>query len=103
MHTDTPTEQQLAANAKGPRVTTDDIDAAITFAQYHVFPGTTLTVCALTLRNGFTVTGESACADPANFDPEVGEQFALKDAKRKVGPLLGYALREAITIAEQSA
>lgn len=34
---------------------------------YYVFPGTTLTVCALTLRNGFQVVGESAAASPENF------------------------------------
>ena len=63
-------------------------------AQYHVFPGTTLTVCCLELRNGFTVTGESACASPENFNQELGEKIALQNAKAKVWALEGYLLKE---------
>lgn len=65
--------------AKGliaPRITPDMIDEAIAAEAYHVFPGTTLTVCALTLRNGFQVVGESACASPENFNPEIGRKIA---------------------------
>ncbi|WP_201799564.1 Gp49 family protein [Sinorhizobium meliloti] len=63
-------EQQVEAEiqAKGlnaPRLNPQMIDEAIASEQYHVFPGTTLTVCALTLRNGYIVTGESAAASPA--------------------------------------
>ncbi|MEQ9722268.1 Gp49 family protein [Yersinia alsatica] len=39
---------------------------------YHHFPGTTVIICCLTLENGYTVTGESACASPENFDEEIG-------------------------------
>jgi hypothetical protein len=53
-----------------------------------------LTFCVLVLRNGFTVTGESACASPQNFDAEVGRRAALGAAKQKLWPLLGYALKE---------
>ena len=62
--------------------------------QFYVFPGTTLTVCCLTLANGFTVTGESACASPENFDQMIGENIALKNAKEKAWALEGYVLRE---------
>ena len=52
-----------------------------------------LTFCVLVLRNGFTVTGESACASPENFDAEVGRQVARDNAVAKVWPLMGYELR----------
>lgn len=53
-----------------------------------------LTFCVLVLRNGFTVTGESACASPENFDAEVGRKIARQNAVQKVWPLLGFALKE---------
>ena len=77
-----------------PRLTPDAIDATIAGEDYHVFPGTTLTVCCLTLRNGFTVTGESACASPENFDAELGKKIARSNARDKIWALEGYALRE---------
>jgi hypothetical protein len=52
-----------------------------------------LTFCVLVLRNGFTVTGESACASPENFDAEIGREIARDNAIRKVWPLMGYELR----------
>ena len=53
-----------------------------------------LTFCVLLLRNGFTVTGESACASPENFDPELGRKIARTNAVNKVWPLMGYALKQ---------
>ena len=53
-----------------------------------------LTFCVLVLRNGFTVTGESACASPENFDAEIGKKIAFENAKQKVWPLMGYALKQ---------
>ena len=53
-----------------------------------------LTFCVLVLRNGFTVTGESACASPENFDAELGRKIARQNAVAKVWPLLGFALKE---------
>jgi hypothetical protein len=52
-----------------------------------------LTFCVLILRNGFTVTGESACASPENFDAELGRKIARQNAVAKVWPLMGYELR----------
>jgi hypothetical protein len=77
-----------------PRITPADLDAKIAGEQYHVFPGTTLTVCCLTLANGFTVTGQSAAASPKNFDEEIGRKIARADAREKVWQLEGYLLRE---------
>lgn len=53
-----------------------------------------LTFCVLVLRNGFTVTGESACVSPENFDAEVGRKIARQNAVQKIWPLLGFALKE---------
>lgn len=77
-----------------PRVTPDRIEGLIVAEDYHVFPGTTLTVCVLTLENGFTVTGESACASPDNFDEGIGRGIARNNAREKVWLLEGYLLRQ---------
>ena len=77
-----------------PRLTPDSIDAVIVAEQYHVFPGTCLTVCVLTLANGFTVTGESACASPANFNKEIGQKIAREQAREKIWQLEGYLLKQ---------
>lgn len=58
-----------------------------------------LTFCVLVLRNGFTVTGESACASPENFDPEIGRKIARQNAIAKVWPLMGYELRSRLSAA----
>lgn len=84
--------QRKGLNA--PRLNPDMIDAAIASEQYHVFPGTTMTVCALTLRNGYIVTGESAAASPENFDKEIGRRIARDNARNKIWALEGYLLRE---------
>ncbi len=95
-------EQQIEAEiqAKGlnaPRLTPDLIDSVIVGEQYHVFEGTTLTVCCLHLRNGFTVTGESAAASPENFDAEIGRKIARQNARDKIWMLEGYLLRSILS------
>ena len=55
-----------------------------------------MTFCVLVLRNGFTVTGESACASPENFDAELGRKIARANAVNKMWPLMGYALKETL-------
>lgn len=52
-----------------------------------------LTFCVLVLKNGFTVTGESACASPENFDAEIGRKIARQNAEQKIWPLMGYELK----------
>jgi hypothetical protein len=60
-----------------------------------------LTFCVLTLRNGFTVTGESACASPENFDAEIGRKVARANAVQKMWPLMGYELKQKLHDIEQ--
>jgi hypothetical protein len=107
-------EQEIQAKGlTAPRVTPADIEAEI--AREHYFtaaegvsgaarggritgepsrPLHLLTFCVLVLRNGFTVTGESACASPENFDAEIGRKIARQNAVAKVWPLLGFRLRD---------
>lgn len=77
-----------------PRLTPELIDKTIAGEAYYIFPGTTVTVCCLTLRNGFTVIGESACASPENFDEALGRKIARENARVKIWALEGYLLRE---------
>lgn len=91
-------EQEIQAKGlNAPRLSPELIDAAIVGEDYHVFPGTTLTVCCLKLRNGFTVVGESAAASPENFNEELGRKIARKIAREKIWALEGYLLREQLS------
>ena len=71
------------------KLTLDYIKSLIVNAEYQRF-GDTLTICVLTLRNGFTVTGESACIHADNFDEAIGKQLAYDDAVDKIWELEGY-------------
>ncbi len=77
-----------------PRLTPDDIKNTVVSEQYYVFPGTCTTVCCLTLKNGFTVTGESACASPENFNEDIGREIARGQAVDKIWMLEGYLLKQ---------
>lgn len=91
-------EQEIQAKGlTAARLTPALIDSVIKSEQFHVFEGTTLTVCCLTLENGFTVTGESACASPQNFDVELGRKIAKDNAREKIWALEGYLLRHRIS------
>jgi hypothetical protein len=83
-----------AKGLNAPRLTPEKIDAVIVSEDYHVFSGSCLTVCCLTLENGFTVTGESACASPSNFDADIGRKIARENARNKIWALEGYLLRQ---------
>jgi len=101
-------EQEIQAKGlTAPRITPADIEATIVSEHYFTaglaatfqagpIPDSLhlLTFCVLVLRNGFTVTGESACASPENFDAEIGQKIARQNALREVGKLEGYLLRE---------
>ena len=115
-------QKEIDAKATAPRITPADIEANIAAEIYstgldcaaeaagdargvfnRIKPDVDLTVvndslrlltfCVLVLRNGFTVTGESACASPENFDAEIGRKIARQNAIEKIWPLMGYELR----------
>lgn len=91
-------ERELQAKGvTAPRLTPEQIDSVISTIQYHVFQGTSLTVCCLTLKNGFTVTGESAPVSAANFDEGIGQKIAFENARNKIWILEGYLLKERLS------
>ncbi len=106
------TETELQSKAVAPRVTAAEIEAQIAGVYFlnagdairradqpisDTSPAQLLTLCVLVLKNGFTVTGESACASPENFDAEIGRRLARTHAVSKLWPLLGFRLRDKIT------
>jgi len=120
MSNDSDIEKELQAKGLiAPRVTPADIEAEITSEFYFTAAdgcagasghrptsqraGTALgllTFCVLVLRNGFTVTGESACASPENFDAELGRKIARQNSVQKIWPLLGFRLRDKLTASQ---
>lgn len=111
------TEGQIAAVSTAPRVTPAHLAAEIASTWYingataivpddyqppvpcgH--PLARLTICVLVLKNGFTVTGESACVSPENFNAEIGRRIAHDNAIDKLWPLLGFRLAD--TLAQQA-
>ena len=100
MITEDSIEQEIQNKGlNAPRLNPAHIDAQILAEQFYVFPGTSLTVCALTLKNGFHVTGEAACASPENFDEAIGRKVARDDARSKIWALEGYLLRSKLAAA----
>ena len=114
-------EQEIQAKGlTAPRVTPQDIEANVVSEHYFTaadvyrsnpcydpnghphepLPAPAswelLTFCILVLRNGFIVTGESACASPENFDAELGRKIARQNAVSKVWPLMGYHLKQCL-------
>lgn len=91
----TDAELQKQADERGAVfVNESKLKASIAKVDFMVHPGSCLTICVITMLNGYTVTGESACADPKMFNAEIGEKFAFAAAERKIWPLLGYALKD---------
>jgi len=76
------------------RLTPDTIESVILAEQYYRFPHTTVTVCCLTLRNGYNVIGEAAAVSAENFDAEIGQKVARQHAKDKIWALEGYLLKQ---------
>lgn len=78
------------------RITLEHIERQIIAEDYHLFENTLMTVCCLTLRNGFNTIGTAACADPAIFSRDLGKAISRKDAVSNIWQLEGYRLKEAI-------
>jgi len=92
--TDESIEKEIVSKGLiAPRITPADVEAAISGEEYHRLTET-LTVCVLTLVNGFTVTGESACASPENYNAEIGGKIARENARDKIWVLEGYLLKQ---------
>lgn len=110
-------EQEIQAKGlTAPRVTPEHIESVIAECHYinvgeaaqSAWPDKSamdecspalnlLTICVLVLKNGFTVTGESACASPENFDAEIGRKIARENAVNKIWMLEGYMLKQKLS------
>lgn len=105
-------QEILDKGLTAPRVTPADIEANIASEHYFTAsqgvigsgenvqfgsPLLLLTFCVIVLKNGFTVTGESACASPENFDEEIVRKIARQNAIGKVWPLMGYELKQRLS------
>jgi hypothetical protein len=77
---------------KFPHLTPQDIDDLIVAENYWKVPDDTMIVCALRLKNGYTVIGEAACVSPENFDEEIGRKISRDKARDKIWALAGYHL-----------
>lgn len=76
------------------KVSREMVEAAIIGETYTVLPDGRTTVCQLTLDNGFTVDGQSACVDPANFNAELGNKYARERAFDEAWKMLGFRLAD---------
>ena len=84
-----------AIEAKGgERVTQELIESKISHCSSAILPNTTTTICTIHMNNGFNFIGQSACVDPKNFDVEIGEAMAYKDAFRQIWAYEGYLLSD---------
>ena len=77
-----------------PKVTKESIEARIARVDYYPLPDNKTLICNITLVNGFTVRGESACVDPRNFSMEIGKKISYDNAFDKLWELEGYLLAE---------
>ena len=92
--TDKQIEEEIQSkNLNAPRLTPEIIESKIKKCEFHKLTEV-LTVCVITLENGFTVTGESACASPENYDKELGEKISRMNAVGKIWMLEGYLLKQ---------
>ncbi|SFG65451.1 Gp49 family protein [Methylobacterium gossipiicola] len=85
----------VVERSTAPRVTADSITAKIAGSKF--FRDGVLTICIITMRNGFTHIGKSACASPENYDQAAGERYAYDDAFRQAWAFEAYLLRETLT------
>ena len=98
-----------------PSIRPEDVEAAIADEQYftaaqgvsgalHVIhdenttgPLARITICVLTLKNGFTAVGVNEGPVAAeNFRADLGREYARKQALEKVWLVLGYQLKDAL-------
>ncbi len=110
-HDETAIEAEIQSKGlNAPRLTPAHIDSVIAgefsgraSEMFKGCPGaedlSTLTICVLQLRNGFTLIGESACASPENYDPDIGHKIARDNARNKIWALEGYLLRSKLAAA----
>lgn len=83
------------------KVTKEDLLSKISDVQYVIMPDGRTTICQLTMKNGFTVRGESSCVSIDNFNKEVGEDIAYNQAIDKAWAFEGYLLADKLAGKEE--
>lgn len=116
-------EARIAANAVAPRVTekdvlesiqtcffvnawdaaTQDVTVSVVGAE-KVIPEElkVITLALVTTKSGFTVVGVSGCADPANFNRDIGEEIAKRNAVSQLWGHMGFELRSRLHEEEEN-
>lgn len=89
-------QARFIAEGKTNFVTTEAVNDAIAATDYHHFEESTVTVCLVYLRNGFTIVGQSACVNPDNFDKALGQELAFEDAKQQVYRFLAFRMLDTV-------
>lgn len=108
-------ENRISEVSKAPRVTEADVlnsiascffvtayDAALNDRSVPVVGAEKIvpkelkvvTLAIVTNKAGFTVIGVSGCADPKNFNAEIGEEIAKRNAVSQLWGHMGFVLRE---------
>lgn len=106
-------EAASAAHYKAPRISLKDIEDEIQTVAYTtgdkfmmhativerndktVPPDAhTVTICMVTMKNGWMLVGMSAPASPENFDAAHGRKLAYDRCIMQIWPLMGYMLKE---------
>jgi hypothetical protein len=86
----------VVATKTAPRVTEQSIKDKISEVEY-IAAKNLMTICLITMKNGFIVNGVSAPASPTNYDAEVGKRYAYDNAFKQLWQLEGYLLREKLS------
>jgi hypothetical protein len=60
------------------------------------------TVSVIKLKSGFEIVGTSGCEDPSKFSEDLGRQYALKDALKKLGEFLAFHRAQATYLGEMT-
>lgn len=88
---------EILANLEHPRITLEYMQSRIRTEEFITPDNTpTLTICVITLDNGFHAIGYSAPASTQNFNLEFGRKYARENAIRDLWGKFGFALSEKI-------
>ncbi len=90
------------AESPAPRVTKEYMESRIALTSFHAIEDSyapvpvapTATICNILLDNGYSVRGESACVNKANYNKEIGEKISYDNAFQKLWALFGFLLAE---------
>lgn len=82
--------KEVLKSAPAPRVTEESIKAKIAKVDYLIHDQ--MTICFITMQNGWMSVGHSKPASAANYDEGVGYRYAYDNAFKPLWQLEGYLL-----------